>query len=149
MSDYQANGFTSSLLEQWEDRSTITLVGNLSEDGFASNLVVTRQRLKAGTSAADFAQSQLKQLASQVQRPNVESQRTFKNNHGHDVFQQIHEFSVETRSVKQVQAFLSNTSLNHATVFVITGTAALSTFAQSLPQFRHFIEHFHATDDER
>lgn len=49
----------------WEDRTTVTLVGP-SRDGFAQNIVVTRERLCAGMGLGAYSQGYVSRLREQV-----------------------------------------------------------------------------------
>lgn len=50
---------------EWEDRTTVTLVGP-SRDGFAQNIVVTRERLCAGMGLGAYSQGYVARLREQV-----------------------------------------------------------------------------------
>ncbi len=50
---------------EWEDRTTVTLIGP-SRDGFAQNMVVTRERLCAGMGLGAYSQGYVARLREQV-----------------------------------------------------------------------------------
>lgn len=54
-----------SVPPEWEDRTTVTLVGP-SRDGFAQNIVVTRERLCAGMGLGAYSQGYVSRLREQV-----------------------------------------------------------------------------------
>ena len=80
MKTFRANGFDSVQPDGWQDRSTITLVGPVAQDGFASNLVVTRQLLIDSTTLSEFAKAQLATLAVEVQELDIADEREVELN---------------------------------------------------------------------
>lgn len=140
MNTFTANNFKSQTPAGWEDRSTITLIGPTT-NGFASNLVVTRQSLPQGTSLADFATGQLNQLAQEVTGLQIEDERNaeFK---GRKLVQRLHQFSANNTIVKQIQTYLVHSFKSGTVGFVITGTTSPEGFDAAMPAFKQFIEAF-------
>lgn len=145
MSTFRANGFDSVLPAGWVDRSTIALVGPTSSDGFAANIVVTRQPLAKGTTATRFARAQLEALEAEIGEVKVDDERTarFKDR---EVFQRVHAIRADDRWIRQLQSYFA-VELDGETVgFVITGSATPNAFDRVLPDFKRFIEMFEPRD---
>ena len=133
-----ANGWTADLPSGWEDRSMITLVGETDASGFASNIVVTRQRVDAGTSVEDYAAVQADMMNAEIENLQVLDERAIEVN-GVESFQRLHRFPIDGgQIIQQVQTFF----LAGDTVFAITGTATLEAFDRSIPAFKQFVETF-------
>lgn len=141
MTVFRANGFDSELPQGWSDRSMITLVGPTSQDGFAANLVVTRQPLERGTSVTAFGQSQVEAIANEVEEVKVQFERT-ANIREREVFQRIHEIRVGDRWIRQVQAYYVVDRDGQRTGFVVTGSTSPEAFEEALPAIQHFIAKF-------
>ena len=141
MKTFRANGFNSIQPDGWEDRSTLTLVGPLSGDGFASNIVITRQYLQSNSSLAQFAKVQLATLEEEVQDLDIADEREVTLN-GRTIYQRLHRFSVGKQRVSQVQTYLEIEVGNRLTVFVITGTTSPQAFDAAMPAFKLFVENF-------
>lgn len=141
MSTFIANDFKSEAPLGWEDRSTITLVGPVN-NGFASNIVVTRQPLPTGTSVTEFATSQLEQLAKEVPSLKIEDERS-ANLNGRDLFQRLHQFDASDNMViKQVQTYLVHAFASGTVGLVITGTSSPDGFDAAMPAFKQFVDAF-------
>ena len=147
MHRFRANGFTSETLDGWEDRSTLTLVGPTSADGFAANLVVTRQALPAGASATDFGRTQAEALAAEVDELVTEDERTVHRD-GRELFQRLHRFRVGDRPIRQVQTYLVCAFSRGCVCFVITGSASPDAFDGVMPAFARFVERFEPVDPD-
>jgi len=145
MTNFWANGFRSKLLPGWQDRSTITLVGPTAADGFAANIVVTRQPVAAGTSATHFGQEQVEGLAKEVGEIQVQDKRTVQLK-GRELYQQMHTFRVGEHLVKQVQTYLVGELGGETIGFVITGSASPAAFNNVMPMFKRFVETFETFD---
>jgi hypothetical protein len=130
----------------WDDRSTITLVGPQGQEGFAANIVVTRQGLN-DPSVELFADQQLSQLNQEAERIEVLKERT-TNINGNSAFQRHHILHIGQYRVQQIQSYLVREIGTQATGFVITCSASASDFPEHLPAFNHFTEHFRFFDPE-
>lgn len=134
---FTANGWTAERPESWEDRSVITLVGETGADGFASNIVVTRQTVETGTSLEDYAAFQAEMMESEIGDMQIIDERAIDIN-GVRAFQRLHRFSAGAQIIQQVQTFF----LAGDAIFAVTGTAALEAFDRSIPAFKQFVETF-------
>lgn len=138
---FTANGWTADLPDGWEDRSMITLVGEIDASGFASNIVVTRQLIDSETSLADFASIQAEMMRNEVGNLQVLDERAIDIG-GVPAFQRLQRFSVnENQIIQQVQTYF----LHGKMIFAITGTATLEAFDRSIPAFKKFVETFKIT----
>lgn len=141
MRTFIANDFKSETPVGWEDRSTITLVGPV-HNGFASNIVVTRQPLPKGTSVTEFATTQLDQLAKEVPSLLIEDERS-ANLNGRELYQRLHQFDAsDNMAIKQVQTYLVHTFASGTVGLVITGTSAPDGFDAAMPAFKQFVNAF-------
>lgn len=141
MKTFQANGFDSVQPDGWQDRSTLTLVGPVAGDGFASNIVVTQQPVDSTTSVTQFAQSQLATLATEVQSLDIADEREVSLN-GRKLYQRLHSFTVGQQRVAQVQTYVFAIVDDQRTAYVITGTTSPEAFDAAMPAFKAFIEGF-------
>ncbi|HEY0429750.1 MAG TPA: DcrB-related protein [Pyrinomonadaceae bacterium] len=133
-----ANGWTADWPDGWEDRSMITLVGETDGKGFASNIVVTRQKIEAGTSLADFAAIQAEMMRGEIGTLQIIDERAIEIN-GLEAFQRLQRFAAsETQIIQQVQTFF----LAGENIFAVTGTAAVERFDRAIPAFKKFVETF-------
>jgi hypothetical protein len=133
---FTANGWTADLPEGWEDRSMITLVGETDASGFASNIVVTRQKIE--TNLEDYAAVQAEMMRAEVGNLQILDERAIEIN-GAKAFQRLQRFAVgDTQIIQQVQTFF----LAGDDIFAITGTATLEAFDRSIPAFKKFVETF-------
>ena len=133
-----ANGWTADLPEGWEDRSMITLVGETDASGFASNIVVTRQKVDSDTSLEDYASMQAEMLRGEVGNLQILDERQIEINDT-NAFQRLQRFIVEgTQIIQQVQTYF----LAGEIIFAITGTATIEAFDRSIPAFKKFVETF-------
>ena len=141
MSTFIANDFKSEVPVGWEDRSTITLVGPVN-NGFASNIVVTRQPLPTGTSVTEFATSQLEQLAKEVPSLQIEDERS-ASLRGRELYQRLHQFDAsDNMIIKQVQTYLVHAFASGTVGLVITGTSSPDGFDAAMPAFKQFVDAF-------
>ena len=135
---FTANGWTADLPDGWEDRSMITLVGETDAGGFASNIVVTRQKVDSETTLEDYAAIQADMMRHEIGNIQILDERAIDIG-GTPAFQRLQRFAVsETQIIQQVQTFF----LHGEVVFAITGTATLETFDRSIPAFKKFVETF-------
>lgn len=133
-----ANGFTLDLPDDWEDRSMITLVGTTGASGFAANVVITREDVPAGTSIETYAAMQRDAMQDEVDNLEILDERPTRVAAA-PAFQRLHRFRIDEDEIQQVQTFILAPD---NTIFVVTGTAAISDFDQSLPAFRRVVETF-------
>ncbi len=141
MKIFTANGWQSIAPENWADRSMITLVGETGASGIAANIVVIREIVDEKTSIEDYAEVQKQGMLTELKTLEILDERPFELN-GLKSFQRLHRFSVEGLAIQQVQTFI----LEGDTVFVITGTAAIEDFNNSIGAFREFTENFRLTN---
>ena len=136
-----ANGWAADLPANWEDRSLITLVGEIdSATDFAANIIVTRQKAEAGTNIADYARLQAEMMRQEVLTLQILDERAVTLDNL-PAFQRLQRFAVDGgQIIQQVQTFV----LTRNTIFTITGTAALAAFDRSIPAFKQFVESFRA-----
>lgn len=133
-----ANGWSADLPGGWEDRSMITLVGKTDASGFASNIVVTRQKLDHGISLEDYVAIQAEMMLGEIENLQILDERAIEIN-GVKAFQRLQRFSVNANQViQQVQTFFLAGEL----VLTITGTATLEAFDRTIPAFKNFVETF-------
>jgi hypothetical protein len=131
-----ANGFTVDLADGWEDRSTITLIGPTVQ-GFAINVVITRERVAPGTRVQDYAKQQGALLAAELPTLIVQDERA-TTLHGARAFQRLHQFTAGDQTLQQAQTFV----VGQGEIFAITCTAPTAAFEASLPAFRRITESF-------
>jgi hypothetical protein len=131
-----ANGFTTDLPDNWQDRSMITLVGP-PRDGFAPNAVVMRQPVGPRVSIEDYAQEQGQAARAEIPGLEIIDERPARVN-GCPAFQRLQRFSAQGRMLQQAQTFI----LGNGMIFVITCTATLEHFNDSIPTFRRFVDAF-------
>ena len=141
---FWANGFSSSTVPEWEDRSIISLMGPTSRDGFATNIVVTRQPVTESSITA-FAKEQLDQLAREVPQIEVLDERTITVG-GESAFQRLHVLQIKGQKVQQAQTYLMQSNDTGTTGFVITCSASPDEFPRHMPVFRRFTEEFRFFD---
>jgi hypothetical protein len=143
---FWANGFRSSVIPGWNDRSTITLVGPTSQNGFATNIVVTRQEITEHSASA-FAKVQLKLLADEAHHIEILDERT-TTLAGMQIYQRLHLIDIGGQIIQQVQTYLVQQLNSSATGFVITCSATPEDFTRHLPAFRQFTEEFRFFDPD-
>jgi hypothetical protein len=135
---FTANGWTADLPNGWEDRSMITIVGETDASGFASNIIVTRQKVEAGTNLEDYAAVQSDLMRSEIESLQILDERATEIG-GATAFQRLQRFAAsETQIIQQVQTYF----LHENIIFVITGTATLEAFDRAIPAFKEFVETF-------
>lgn len=137
-----ANGWTADMPDGWEDRSMITLVGATDANGFASNIVVTRQKTEAQATIEEFAALQAEMMRGELANSGAELQ--IIDERAIDIggvrsYQRLQRFKLENgQIIQQVQTFFDG---NH-TIYAVTGTATLEAFDSAIPAFRQFVETF-------
>lgn len=132
-----ANGFVAELPAGWEDRTMVTLVGPLGAQGFAANIVITREPLGASRSLEDYVRKQLAAMKAELPALEVLDERAIAHQ-GAPAFQRLQRFQAGSHEVQQAQTFV----LAGSTVFVITCSAASADFDASLPSFRSITASF-------
>lgn len=133
-----ANGWTAGLPDGWEDRSMITLVGETDASGFASNIVVTRQKVEAETNLENYAAIQAEMMRNEVADLQILDERAVEIN-GAKAFQRLQRFAAGGgQIIQQVQTFF----LGGQIILAVTGTATLEAFDRSIPAFKKFVETF-------
>lgn len=141
-----ANGFACELPDGWEDRSLISLVAPTSpQTGFATNVVVTRERIDSTISIEEYAARQRDALLAELPGMQFLDERATSVG-GAPAFQCLQRFAVEGGAVlQQAQTFV----LAGANVFVITCTARVEEFDANIPAFRRISESFRLFDPAR
>lgn len=134
---FTANGWTSEMPAGWEDRSTITVIGETDESGFASNIVVTRQDFDPSISLADYARAQAEMTGNEVDILQILDEREVEIN-GTQAFQRLQRLAVQSKVIQQVQTFFKR----DRTIFAVTGSASVESFDRAIPGFRIFVEKF-------
>lgn len=134
---FVANGFATEMPEGWQDRSMITMVGPVTVSGFAPNAVIMREQVSTRTSIKDYAAQQRLLTAREIPDLEVLDERPTTVN-GAPAFQRLQRFTSQGRRLQQAQTYV----LGDAVVFVITCTATLEQFNESIPAFRHIVDHF-------
>lgn len=124
----------------WEDRSMITLVGaGSAENGFASNIVVTKQRTEQ--SVEEFAALQTELMRRELNGGELQilDERAVEIG-GVSSYQRLQRFDAgDGQIIQQVQTFFSGKN----TIYAVTGTASLENFDRAIPAFKKFVETFH------
>lgn len=140
---FTANGWTAAMPDDWEDRSMITLVAATdAATGFATNIVVTRQRVEPQTKIEDFARAQAEMMRQELGATGGSMQ--IVDERAIDIggirsYQRLQRFDAGGgQIIQQVQTFF----IDKNTVYAITGTATLDGFDGAIPAFKRFVETF-------
>jgi hypothetical protein len=136
---FLANDFTTVLPEGWRDRSVLTMIGPITDDGFAVNVVILREEVGPHVSVEDYAQRQRDETAAQVPGLETLDQRATTVN-GRPAYQILQRMTANGRLVQQVQTYV----LSAGVIFVITGSAPEALFAQHIGAFREVVEYWEA-----
>ena len=142
---FWAHGFHSTLPSGWEDRSTLTLIGPTAPDGFATNIVVTRQAVPPGTNVTAFGETQVEALKSEIEDIQVLDERTTELK-GRAIFQRMHVLRVGEQSVQQIQTYFVIEVAGQTEGIVITGSSSPEAFDAAVPAFKVFVEDFEPFD---
>ncbi len=138
---FTANGWTAAMPNGWEDRSMITIVkGADAEEGFATNIVVTKQRAEMSVEefAVQQAQMMRQELAASGGVLQILDERAIEIG-GVPSYQRLQRFDTGGgQIIQQVQTFF----LAQKTIYVVTGTATLDMFDRAIPAFKEFVESF-------
>ena len=138
---FTAHGWTSSVPDGWEDRSMITLVNSAdAEEGFATNIVVTKQQTETDVKEFAILQSALmrQELESGGAALQILDERTIEIG-GVPSYQRLQRFDAGGgQIIQQVQTFFQSQN----EIYVITGTATLKKFDLAIPAFKEFVESF-------
>lgn len=136
---FVANGWSAEMPDGWEDRSMITLVGTESaQSGFASNIVVTKQRTDLGVE--EFARLQTDLMRAELNGGELQilDERAVEIG-GVSSYQRLQRFDAGGgKIIQQVQTFFSG----DAAIYTLTGTASLEEFDEAIPAFKRFVESF-------
>lgn len=140
---FTANGWTAAMPDGWEDRSMITLIAaSEAESGFASNIVVTRQRVEAQSDVEEFARAQAEMMRRELGAAGgalqILDERAIEIG-GVRSYQRLQRFDAGGgQIVQQVQTFFSGAG----EILVVTGTATVEAFDRAIPAFKQFVEAF-------
>jgi hypothetical protein len=129
--------WSASMPKGWEDRTMVTLVGPVSDDGFASNIVVTREKLEGSTTVEEYAKVQADLLRDEIEGVELMDERSIEIN-GLPAFQRLQRFAIEDQFVQQVQTFIMGDEI----IYAITGSSSVEDFNASIPAFKKFVETF-------
>jgi hypothetical protein len=129
--------WSADLPKGWEDRTMVTLVGPISEDGFASNIVVTREKLEQATTVEEYAKVQADLMREELDGVELMDERAIEIN-GLPSFQRLQRFAIDDQIVQQVQTFI----LGDDFIYAITGSSSVEDFNASIPAFKKFVETF-------
>lgn len=132
-----ANGFTTEVPDEWDDRTMQTFVGPTGRAGFAANIVITRERVAASTKIEDYAAQQRLAVEAEVPTLEILDERVTTINNA-PAFQRLQRFTIEDYHLQQAQTFISAGEV----VFVITSTSEVADFDQQIPAFRRIVENF-------
>jgi hypothetical protein len=134
--------WSASMPRGWEDRTMVTLVGPISEDGFASNIVVTREKLEDATTVEEYAQVQADLMREEIDGVELMDERSIEIS-GLPAFQRLQRFAIDDQIVQQVQTFIMGDNI----IYAITGSSSVEDFNASIPAFKKFVETFELSDD--
>ncbi len=132
-----ANGWHAEIPAEWEDRSMITLVGETDRNGFAANIVVTREKAASGTKIEDYARRQAEMMRAEIGELQIIDERAIEIK-GSAGYQRLQRFAANGLSVQQVQTFI----LAGGVIYAITGTSSVEAFDLAIPAFKQFVETF-------
>lgn len=119
----------------------VTLVGPISEDGFASNIVVTCEKLEDAATVEEYAQVQADLMREEIEGVELMDERSIEIN-GLPAFQRLQRFAIDDQFVQQVQTFI----LGNDVIYAITGSSSVEDFNASIPAFKKFVETFELTE---
>jgi hypothetical protein len=134
--------WSASMPRGWEDRTMVTLVGPVSEDGFASNIVVTREKLEDATTVEEYAQVQADLMREEIDGVELMDERAIEINNL-PAFQRLQRFAIDDQIVQQVQTFIMGDNV----IYAITGSSSVEDFNASIPAFKKFVESFELSED--
>lgn len=138
------NDFQLDLPDGWQDGSLITLLGPTSANGFAANVVFTREVVKAETGVEEFAAAQLNASNDLIVNLEILDERTLPLG-GLPAFQRLRRFELEGRKLQQLQTFVRYLSQ----VFAITCTAEAAEFETHAAAFREIVNSFQLFEREQ
>jgi hypothetical protein len=133
--------WSASMPRGWEDRTMVTLVGPISEDGFASNIVVTREKLEDATTVEEYAQVQADLMREEIDGVELMDERSIEIS-GLPAFQRLQRFAIDDQIVQQVQTFIMGDNI----IYAITGSSSVEDFNASIPAFKKFVETFELSE---
>jgi hypothetical protein len=137
------NHFRLDLPDGWQDGSLITLIGPTSANGFAANVVFTREDVNDEVSVEEFAAAQLNASNDLIVNLEILDERSLPLG-GLPAFQRLRSFELEGRSLQQLQTFVRY--LSH--VFAITCTAEVAEFETHAAAFREIVNSFQLFERE-
>jgi hypothetical protein len=135
--------WSATMPKGWEDRTMVTLVGPVSDDGFASNIVVTRENLEDATTVEEYAKIQADLMREEIDGVELMDERSIEIN-GLPAFQRLQRFAIDDQVVQQVQTFIMGDGI----IYAITGSSSVEDFSTSIPAFKKFVETFELSRDE-
>lgn len=136
--NFLADDWTAALAEGWEDRSMITLVDAASaQNGFASNIVITKERTDLSVEEYARAQTDLMRRELGGAELQILDERAVDIG-GVKSYQRLQRFDAGEQIIQQVQTFFAG----EKTIYVVTGTATLEAFDGAIPAFKRFVETF-------
>jgi hypothetical protein len=133
--------WSAAMPKGWEDRTMATLVGPVSDDGFASNIVVTREKLEDATTVEEYAKIQADLMREEIDGVELMDERSIEIN-GLPAFQRLQRFAIDDQVVQQVQTFIMGDNV----IYAITGSASVEDFNGSIPAFKKFVESFELSE---
>jgi hypothetical protein len=133
--------WSASMPRGWEDRTMVTLVGPVSDDGFASNIVVTREKLEDTTTIEEYAKVQADLMREEIDGVELMDERSIEIN-GLHAFQRLQRFAIDDQIVQQVQTFV----MGNDVIYAITGSSSVEDFNASIPAFKKFVESFELSE---
>ncbi|MEP6925005.1 MAG: DcrB-related protein [Pyrinomonadaceae bacterium] len=138
------NEFTTTIPDDWQDRTMLTLVAPFAPGQFATNVVVTRHEVAASDSIESFAKLQLEMMQNSLPAFELLDSRATTIN-GRPAIQQLHRFrSEQGEFVQQVQTFV----LGNLEIYAMTGTARISEFNQHIDAFRQIMDDVHLLNSQ-
>jgi hypothetical protein len=129
--------WSASMPKGWEDRTMVTLVGPVSDSGFASNIVVTREKLENSTTVEEYAKVQADLMREELEGVEIMDERAIDIK-GLSAFQRLQRFAIDDQIVQQVQTFVMGDEI----IYAITGSSSVEDFNASIPAFKKFVETF-------
>lgn len=136
---FVADRWTAAMPDGWEDRSMITLIDSASaESGFASNIVVTKERTDLSVEEFAAAQTDLMRRELNGGELQILDERAVEIG-GVKSYQRLQRFDAGNgQIIQQVQTFFRGENA----IYAVTGTASLEAFDSAIPAFKEFVETF-------
>lgn len=134
---YQSNNFEMEIPDDWEDRSIISFVANVSQNEFAPNVVITKETIGAEMSIEDYTNQQFNVTQAEVQGLKIIDQQNTTIG-GRAAVQITQQIAAHGLTLQQLQTFI----LGNEEIFIITCTTTASNFEQHLPRFQKIAQGF-------